>query len=66
MVVLGQGGFIWHKCLYSGKEDVYGQTWLYAERVVLFGQKCCSRKKWLYREKRLYSCKLVVFGQEGL
>ena len=47
--------------MYSGKGVVVGKK--------RFGKEVCSRevgKKRLYREKRLYSCKVVVFGQKLL
>ena len=53
MIVIGQGGCIRAKWLYSGKVVVFGQYLYYSGRVVVFG------KKWLY------SCKVVVFLQSG-
>ena len=48
VVVFGQNGCIWAKCLYSGKVVVFGQKWLYSVKsvclrpnVVVFRQGGC-------------------------
>ena len=60
------------------KYGLFGQSCgIWAELVVLegklvvFGQKClqsgkngCLRPKWLYSAKRIYSGKVIAFGQE--
>ena len=38
LVLLGQGGCIWPKWLYSGKVVVLGQKLLSSDKSVVFGQ----------------------------
>ena len=61
MVVLGQGGCIPAKLLYSVKKGCV------REKVVVFGQKSlyCSKSGYI-REKLLNSGKVVVFGKKWL
>ena len=58
----------------------FDQKWMYSSKVVVVGQNCCIRKKWLYLGKSgfirakldifvLSGCirvKVVVFGQKWL
>ena len=53
VVVLGQGGCIWHKWFYSGKVVVIGQ----------FG--CILAKVVVFELKLLYSGKSGCIGQSG-
>ena len=75
MLVFGQSGCIRVKWLISGKSGcnrgkvvVFGQEWLYLDKVVVFGQSNCVQVKWLYsgksgciRENRLYSVKKWLY-----
>ena len=74
VVVLGQGGCIRPKWLYSSKSVVFVQSGCILAKVVVFGQnlsylnKCgCIRAKWLFSGKSSFSCaKLFVLGQKWL
>ena len=55
MVVLGQPRCIRANCCIRAKMVVFGQKWLYFDKVVVF-----------FGQKSLYSGKDVVFGQKWL
>ena len=61
MVVLGQSGCI------RAKVVVFGQKWLYSDKVVVFGQSGCIRARWLFlRKSCCFRAKVVVIGQKWL
>ena len=45
---------------------VFWQKWLYSGKVVVFGQSCCNRAKFVVFGKIVVFWKVVVFGEKWL